>query len=246
MVAEPCGAEARSRSMETPRREGGVTDQRRQLRRQVEEHKKKDLQVVQVYLRLVKFSCEPRTCLPRSVNGTKDLSSKDSQLIEDLYSKDIREFQDLGVKGVKDVRGCNGTKDHTSAKMVVCAGKPVSHRLGDARMDVGGCFGDSPTDVSLAEKSRLRYRVSFYRSQRLVGFRAMLKPSFIAAEERQLDLLLAKKAQAVEASKSLAGQSSSMTDGAKRRCTADEDSLHSWDEGEFYLRTANFRGVEGS
>eukprot|EP00435_Cladocopium_sp_Y103_P074901 s737_g52.t1 len=43
----------------------------------------------------------------------------------------------------------------------------------------------------------------------------MSKPSFTAAEQRQLDLLMAKKAQAVEASKGLAGQSSSMTDAAE-------------------------------
>eukprot|EP00435_Cladocopium_sp_Y103_P005184 s3625_g1.t1 len=58
------------------------------------------------------------------------------------------------------------------------------------------------------------------------------KPTFTAAEQRQLDLLMAKKAQALEASKALASQSSSMTDAAKRRCTADEESLQSWDEGE--------------
>eukprot|EP00435_Cladocopium_sp_Y103_P022983 s4341_g5.t1 len=74
----------------------------------------------------------------------------------------------------------------------------------------------------------------------------MSKPSFTAAEQRQLDLLMAKKAQAVEASKALAGQSSSMTDAAKRRCTADEDSLHSWDEGEFISEQLTLEALKAS
>eukprot|EP00435_Cladocopium_sp_Y103_P044788 s2949_g12.t1 len=72
------------------------------------------------------------------------------------------------------------------------------------------------------------------------------KPSFIAAEQRQLDLLMAKKAQAVEASKALAGQASWMTDAAKRRCTTDEESLQSWDEGEFISEQLTLEALKAS
>eukprot|EP00435_Cladocopium_sp_Y103_P072994 s47_g42.t1 len=72
------------------------------------------------------------------------------------------------------------------------------------------------------------------------------KPSFTAAERRQLDLLMAKKAQAVEASKALAGQSSSMTDAAKRRCITDEESLQSWDEGKFISEQLTLEALKAS
>eukprot|EP00435_Cladocopium_sp_Y103_P050581 s1758_g15.t1 len=75
----------------------------------------------------------------------------------------------------------------------------------------------------------------------------MSKPSFTAAEQRQLDLLMAKKPHAVEASTGLAGQSCSMIDAAKRRCAAtDEDSLHSWDEEEFISEQLTLEALKAS
>eukprot|EP00435_Cladocopium_sp_Y103_P073802 s172_g45.t1 len=71
------------------------------------------------------------------------------------------------------------------------------------------------------------------------------RPSFITVEHRQVDLLVAKQAQAVEASKVLAGQSS-MTDAGKRRCIADEDSLYSWDEGEFISEQLTLKALKAS
>eukprot|EP00435_Cladocopium_sp_Y103_P049213 s1348_g14.t1 len=56
---------------------------------------------------------------------------------------------------------------------------------------------------------------------------------------------MAKKVQAVEASKALAGQSSSMTDAAKRRCTT-EESLQSWDEGEFISEQLTLEALKAS
>eukprot|EP00435_Cladocopium_sp_Y103_P065699 s60_g27.t1 len=55
--------------------------------------------------------------------------------------------------------------------------------------------------------------------------------SFTAAEQRQLDLLLAKREQA----KKILGAAakSSMTDASKRRCTSEDDDPSSFDEGEW-------------
>eukprot|EP00435_Cladocopium_sp_Y103_P074249 s4_g47.t1 len=54
------------------------------------------------------------------------------------------------------------------------------------------------------------------------------KPSFTAAEQRQLDLLMAKKAPAVEVS------------------AADEESLQSWDEGEFISEQLTLEALKAS
>eukprot|EP00435_Cladocopium_sp_Y103_P016547 s4145_g4.t1 len=55
--------------------------------------------------------------------------------------------------------------------------------------------------------------------------------SFTAAEQRQLDLLLAKREQAKKSSGAAA--KSSMTDASKRRCTSEDDDPSSLDEGEW-------------
>eukprot|EP00435_Cladocopium_sp_Y103_P004353 s923_g1.t1 len=55
--------------------------------------------------------------------------------------------------------------------------------------------------------------------------------SFTAAEQRQLDLLLAKREQAKKSSGAAA--KSGMTDASKRRCISEDDDPSSFDEGEW-------------
>eukprot|EP00435_Cladocopium_sp_Y103_P061349 s1396_g23.t1 len=60
---------------------------------------------------------------------------------------------------------------------------------------------------------------------------ALETPSFTAAEQRQLDLLLAKREQAKKSAGAAA--KSSMTDASKRRRTSEDDDPSSFDEGEW-------------
>eukprot|EP00435_Cladocopium_sp_Y103_P063934 s470_g25.t1 len=65
------------------------------------------------------------------------------------------------------------------------------------------------------------------------GRRDLKLRRFTAAEQRQLDLLLAKREQAKKSSGAAA--KSSMTDASKRRCASEDDDPSSFDEGEWIL-----------